>query len=266
MNKPLGAIVPLLWVTGCVDVSGAGAYVAVHLEVHDAVYESGAYQEAYWPELVDMVDLADEHDHKLMLLFTTPWVDYIHQDPERLALVRDWEAHGHELGAHHHPIGNEWDGYTEETSAVDHEQYNGDLSDMMAVLNTLPKSTEMVTFNGATEGVVPQGIEIIAVGNPNTPMCGTPHNDSLSNTAYTSLGFSPFINLAVQDQVMTEIEDKIDSCQQIFGTSWHAADFAEQRGAVDRLFQILDKHGLHLQTAKDLVASTDAQSGPPQGS
>ena len=96
-----------------------------------------ARAEAYFETLLSLVELADEQDHKLTLLFTPQWAHYVSlpvctlpsQGEEAYTyqgsipadcaeLIHQIEAHGHEIGLHHHPLGAPapWDGFTSEES------------------------------------------------------------------------------------------------------------------------------------------------------
>ena len=119
------------------------AVFVVHCEPQNADIKS-------FNELREMVEAADEHQVKLTIDFTPPWVEMIVAADPLLASVTQWQEAGHELGVHHHPYwvsqsrGTRWDGYTntpqDQISADNPTRYIGDMDDYMELMNQLPGS------------------------------------------------------------------------------------------------------------------------------
>ena len=117
------------------------AVFVVHCEPRNADEESLL-------QLREMVIKADQHQVKLTIDFTPPWVEMILTDTLFFGWAIAWNEAGHELGAHHHPYwvskerGTHWDGYTntpqEDLLDDDAEDYLGDMDDYLALLNQLP--------------------------------------------------------------------------------------------------------------------------------
>ncbi len=63
--------------------------------------------------LYQLINIADQRDIKLTLMFTAQWADFIASDKFRLARLKTWMSKGHEIAAHHHNVYHiNWDGYT----------------------------------------------------------------------------------------------------------------------------------------------------------
>jgi len=84
-----------------------------------------------FPELIELVELADSVGVHLTILFTPQWADQITLNPDYLIKVRQWQQNGHEIGAHHHGIAGKasWDGYTNHNPAdwPDPADFNGNM-------------------------------------------------------------------------------------------------------------------------------------------
>lgn len=64
--------------------------------------------------LKQMVEMANEYNIKVTLMFTAQWVDYILESPQRIADLESWKRQRHEIAAHHHSIYHlNWDGYSD---------------------------------------------------------------------------------------------------------------------------------------------------------
>ncbi len=67
----------------------------------------------HFNRLRQMVDTATAHEVPLSLQLSPQWVDMILADTQKLALLRSWQAWGHEVAAHHHGIYHcYWDSLT----------------------------------------------------------------------------------------------------------------------------------------------------------
>jgi len=200
------------------DDTGAGAgieyaYMAVHLDpdTPPADPSTGAVNETrastYYPSMVELVELADVHGHELTLMFTPQWAvhttsvacqvpadgdwdgQYEYLGVEYgtcLSLVQAFEANGHEIALHHHPLDAPagWDGFTDaETWAADRDGdgvdetyfadgggpsgpdpwYLGDLAAMMDLVNAIGAGGSVVS---ATTEEYPPGFLYQAAGGP----------------------------------------------------------------------------------------------------
>lgn len=99
------------------------AFFAVHFEPRSA-------DERGFEELKKFVRMAEDFNVKLTLQFTPSWAKMILSDESKLDILRQWQASGHEIAAHHHGAthGWEWDGYTNlsetEWQKTRHEVYD----------------------------------------------------------------------------------------------------------------------------------------------
>ena len=154
---------------GTSDDTGFYAFMAVHLDPGTPAVgiDGPAHERAerYFPTLAELVETADEDNHELTIMFSAQWASYV-SDPacavpddgdsdggyayggsERdscLALVRAWEANGHELAMHHHSedAPATWDGFS---NGPDRPRRLGDLGDRMNYVNAIPQSGSVIS-------------------------------------------------------------------------------------------------------------------------
>ncbi len=123
----------------------SGVFFAIHIETSDHATHSDSVA-GEWHMLEELVQTADEYGHKLTLEFQPQWAEYALENPDKLAQIRDWEADGHEIAAHHHGISHAaWDGYTNDPSYQSHAKYRGTMDEAIALLNQLPASGQIMT-------------------------------------------------------------------------------------------------------------------------
>jgi len=91
------------------DLDVPYSFLAVHFEVIPTCTESdpcrGDYTntvtaENVWQNMVNMVDLANQYNTPLTIMFWPGSAEYALASPERIAQVREWQAQGHEIGIH----------------------------------------------------------------------------------------------------------------------------------------------------------------------
>lgn len=240
------------------DMSRGEAFVVVHMEVHEGDARETVsldYQEEYWPELVDLVDLADEFGLPLTLLFNPQWGEYILPDADRLATVQAWEAGGHELGIHHHGLGyaSEWNGFSNDPSAVNTDGYRGSIEEMMEFLR--PMSVEgMVTFAGSDADTdLPKGIEVVAVGTSGE-LVSAPSQTSLGGDTYDLIEYQAFVGLPGAQDMLDQLPSVLERTRggTVFGTAFHEADWAANRDQVKRLFEILAQQDVPVRRCESI--------------
>ncbi|MBI82136.1 MAG: hypothetical protein CMJ81_02980 [Planctomycetaceae bacterium] len=182
IRQSLAKVVLLMMLGACTGPLRANPYAAfiVHCEPRNA--DGGSLL-----RLREMVQKADEHQVKLTIDFTPPWVEMILVDTLFLGWVSDWNDAGHELGAHHHPYwvsterGTNWDGYTntpeEELLGDDADDYLGDMDDYLALLNQLPGTRTSGTLGLGYSGDEldwPQDLLYSATGHAYDEIVGQP--------------------------------------------------------------------------------------------
>lgn len=123
-------------------------FFEVHMEPSNA-------NESMFNVLTKFVNLADQYNVNLTLLFTPQWAEMILKDSKKLSLLNQWKQNGHEIGGHHHgPTVCPWDGYTNLEYASqefknrqnrvpcpsfvrEQEKYSGNMEDYMKLLSKL---------------------------------------------------------------------------------------------------------------------------------
>lgn len=148
MRSPLKRRVVALFLLCAFFLIGAATAAANPYSVFIVHCEPRNADGVHFLNLMDMMDEADAQGVKVTIDFTPQWVDMILGNPSFLAAVQGWVLNGHEIGAHHHGYGvslvrgTAWDGYSNvdpaEMSSDYQAEYRGDMTDFMALLNSLP--------------------------------------------------------------------------------------------------------------------------------
>ena len=88
-----------------------GVWVNIHAEPHkDPATE--------WAQLQGLVNSANNHGHRLTLLFSAPWLEFLLDDTPAQDTLADRLRQGHRIGFHHHDVSHDkWDGYQSLDSA-----------------------------------------------------------------------------------------------------------------------------------------------------
>jgi len=101
----------------CIEVSGTGtntcttntdckptdlsnipySFDAIHFEIDP---HPKTEPEKKWADMAGMVELANQYNAPLTIMFWPGTVEYALSSPERLNQVREWQAQGHEMGMH----------------------------------------------------------------------------------------------------------------------------------------------------------------------
>ncbi|GEM_PF-2117435 len=117
----------------------------------------------HFNRLRQMVDTATAHEVPLTLQFSPQWVDMILADTQKLALVRSWQAWGHEVAAHHHSIYHcYWDSLTNypPDSIAFHQPissncpeglYQGSMQSFWDALDVLAGDSLLLTWSSSDE-------------------------------------------------------------------------------------------------------------------
>ncbi len=294
------------------------AYFAVHLD-HDSIPvdpASGAPNmnrpRTFWPDLVELVEAADTGGHELTLMFTAQWAYFVlhfvctvpddgDADPAYtyhggaydtcLALVRAFEAHGHEIALHHHPfeVPAAWDGYTDleswqadrdldgvdETYHADGSgphgpdpHYLGTSADLQALVVAIPASGTVLS---ATTEEYPAGDLVYeSVGGPNPYVGPDDRGDLLGQPCARDASGHPVWQLRMRQYMEAEVQDVVRAEElpaavtDLAGSpdgAW-TAGFVAHPLEVDLtgvaqytlLFDQLDALGLRLERLADVMA------------
>lgn len=143
------AISILCFLMGCVSLcSGWASPASLPLTCFVVHCEPTNASEGMFRALTDLVALADAHAVPLTIDFTAQWAEMILRDEEKLAVISQWLADGHEVGGHHHAYwatlerSAQWDGYTNTPSSEllpsYQDRYRGTMDDYMTLLDALP--------------------------------------------------------------------------------------------------------------------------------
>lgn len=142
-------LLPFLFSVSLAAAQTPETFFTIHCEPND----SHLFQ-----KLVQLVNLANRHQVPLTIEFTPQWVDSILRVSSRLALVRQWQQQGHEIGAHHHGIYHPyWDRYTNYPAATITAQGKnpadllGDMNAYRLFLEKIGGDSLMLTMGGPGE-------------------------------------------------------------------------------------------------------------------
>jgi len=117
------------------------SFLAVHFEI-DPSGESAIY---IWQNMVNMVDLANQYNTPLTIMFWPGSAEYALASPERIAQVREWQAQGHEIGIHNQ--GCFGDKECTAGSAGCHQESNNQLYEQLAGEHTIKSGTTVCALN-----------------------------------------------------------------------------------------------------------------------
>ncbi len=239
------------------------AFISVHMEPGNK--EIPNWPETYWPDLINLIALADDYNVKLTLAFNPQWGTYILADNQRLALLRSWEENGHEIALHHHgPHHANWNGYTNQEEYMDDKDYIGTVEDMMNIVNQLPASGQILTAGiGAIidqEKDWPNGVLYDTNGGPGgiSDLLSTPaeksHNGKdvieLLNAAYM-IGTQLTIPQVSISQMLEAFETAKEG--EIVGIAFHEYNYAEQPNKFEELFQFFQEQNIEVKTVQEIM-------------
>ncbi len=240
------------------------SFFAVHLEPQTA--NSNTFK-----TLKEFVETADSYNVKLTLMFTPQWAEMVLADNKKLALVRQWEAAGHEIAAHHHGPSHPgtWDGYTNAENWQElrekfgkAEQYLGDMNDYLEILEKLPRGGRI--FSGTLTDKctdTPPGVIYDAAGpfiEGKTPEGRTTIiRTHLFNNVLT---YKLYIKaLRIDESTLREIKEQYNSLKEkeIMGVATHASNFAgKDKELILSWFEFLhnkNPNGRYSLTVTDLM-------------
>lgn len=235
-------------------------FVVIHNEP-GADAKSTLYAEQYWPALVQLVAAADDDGHRLNLLLNPQWATYILADNTRLALLRAWEANGHEIGLHHHgPHMGAWDGYTDQGDFFNDPEFIGKIKNMMDLMKRLPASgTIRVAGIPDIDADLeyPAGILYDVDGGWNgvIDLVSSPSKISWNNHVMTHLSHARYGKSTVGINVsLEEIEQAIDSVSEgeIIGIVFHSFEYADNPEIFNILFAFLSAQGVQTKTIPEI--------------
>jgi hypothetical protein len=232
------------------------AFIAIHCEPGNDARTTNR-PAVYWPDLVELVELADKYNIKLTLMFNPQWATYILEDESKLDLVRSWEANGHEIAAHHHgpSYGDNWDGYTNELGYDTNPEYLGNMTDYINLLNQLPTGGQI--YSGGIAAAPdkpydwPEGIIYSAEGIEMTELLSTPTKIEYNGYEATELTYSLFGFTAGRGTTQMEDLDSAYSTStsdQYIGIVFHEKNYADAPENYDQLFQFLTDRGIEVKS------------------
>lgn len=255
-----GVILVLLW--GMTPLVSANPYAVfvVHCEPKNA-------EPASFLELRDMVVKADQHQVKLTIDFTPPWVEMIMDNPVFLDSVTNWYEAGHELGGHHHPYwvsktrGTSWDGYTntprENLLDDDGDDYLGDMDDYLALLNELPGTRTSGTLGlGEPPDAIdwPHDLLYSAEGHAFEDIVGRPQKVEYAGHAVWQMKHGLFWN-SLPEQVENAYAAAVPG--DIVAVVTHVSNYEDFPQAVENYFDFL---GSQDPSGNSLVTVTQAMN------
>jgi hypothetical protein len=237
------------------------AFIAIHCEPGDDARTTDR-PEHYWPKLVDLVELADEYDVKLTLMFNPQWATYILADETKLELVRSWEANGHEIAAHHHgpSYGNSWDGYTNEPGYKTDKEYLGNMTDYINLLNQLPAGGRVYSGGIASASDKPfdwpEGIIYSAEGIESTSILSTPTEIEYNGQAATELSYGGFELGGVHTSDLPTLISlyETSNSSQYIGLVFHESNYAAHPQKYEQLFQFLNENDIEVKTLGGILS------------
>jgi hypothetical protein len=238
------------------------AFVVIHLEPGEDATTT-AYPEQYWPTLVSLVEKANEYNIKLTLLFNPQWGTYILQDPEKLELLRFWEANGHEIGVHHHgpSYGKNWDGYTNQQQYKSDPEYLGDMDDFMNLMNQLPASGKVLTGGIAAEEDKPydwpEGIIYSTEGVSFEDLINQPAEIEVNNHKATQLTHAAYYAVGKQDVTLKQIASATESSSSgdVMGIVFHERNYGQHKKEIEDLFKYFQENNIQVKAVKEILSN-----------
>ncbi|MCR4369475.1 MAG: hypothetical protein NUV67_06235 [archaeon] len=230
------------------------AFIAVHMEAGPIV----PYVRDNWPVLEELVELADSKGFKLTLQFNPQWGVYILDDPGRLALLRSWEANGHEIALHHHGLShNNWNGYTNEPGRENDPRYKGTITEMMAIMNRLPADGQMIT-GSVTDADTdwPRGMLYNTSGGARQQdLLSSPRKAVWNGSEVTIIQHRMYAVGTADAAPLSEIEEAYQNMDgQIMGIVFHVHDYGERGGKIEELFDSLGSNGIEVKSVKSVLS------------
>ncbi len=241
-------------------------FIAIHCEP-GTLPQSVDYPEQYWLDLRAMIIEADIHDIKLTLLFNPQWATYILNDTNRLTMVRNWDANGHEIGLHHHGAHmNNWNGYTNQADYQTGPKYLGTISDMMTLMNQLPASGQINTACVATDEDIdydfPLDVPFRTFGGSDKlgHLWSTPETSTYNEQTVLGVSHARFADIL--SEVNIDLDEfkglVVQNQEEVMGLVWHVFNYADNPSAFISLFEYLDDEGIDTWTVSEIMESYSA--------
>ena len=283
--------------TAAPDMGGLKyGYFAIHLDPGadpgDGNTPSSLRPERYFTTLTDMVVAADAHGHKLTMMFTAQWGHHLGSSdcvvPAQdsmpsgayeyngvvhrscLELVRAFEAGGHEVALHHHPLGApaSWDGFTNDFSALSSAQrgeYLGTVDDLLTTVSAIPLGGQDSIRAGTLEEfpASAHAVRFTGARGPTPYVSASERGDLASIPCSWKEDDSPvwrFRMRSLGEDALTELDraavDLVGSgTEYTVGFVTHAIDAAGPDGVpYERLYAQLDEAGIALQPLSEVGA------------
>ncbi len=238
------------------------SFFEVHLEPQNA-------NEDMFNTLMEFVDLADQYNIKLTLLFTSQWAEMILSDGHKINLLSQWQENGHEMGGHHHGASVcPWDGYTDlDVNGVefmdrqnevpcpeavrDQEIYLGNMDDYMNLLSNLG-SIKTVTMSDADVDW-PEGAVYSAGGRRLIEAISEPQLVMYNGRQVYKLSSAPLKSTStVLGELITINDLKIEYLSEkegVFGVVAHAVDYKNDPDLYLQWFQFLSQNDPGMSSA-----------------
>ncbi|HDH31283.1 MAG TPA: hypothetical protein ENH26_00735 [Candidatus Wolfebacteria bacterium] len=208
------------------------------------------YQEALWPATVKLLDLANQYDFDLTLAFNPQWAEYILQDKEKVAIVKEWQKQGHEIAFHHHAYThNDWHGFSDRTepNVLNDPKYRGKLEEGIYFINEVAKPEEVITGSS---------LSIATGGGKDNPSDARKKLEIIKkwgkDVPYLSHGF--FDNF-IDNKLMEEFKQEYKKTEndEIFGVTTHAHNFYNRPEIMNEWFEFIKTEKDKIQTVKKIT-------------
>jgi hypothetical protein len=236
-----------------------------------------AWQEYFWPTVIDLVEKSNEYGFKLTLAFTPQWGEFVARDAVRLNLVRQWKAQGHEIGFQHHAITHvDWDGYSNGPDAVNYPLYLGSVNDGFSSVAALASPDNIIS---STTGSLPFDFPslmtsptlIYGEGNAHDsypqlvtaptetvrslapirsrPLIGQIERDLIQLTIRV---FSTAMDTLSVDDALPVLQEQYRNMHEdeVFGIVWHEFDYLQRKDAYIQWFDFIKANGNSVKTMR----------------
>ncbi|MBF0432502.1 MAG: hypothetical protein HQK83_14555 [Fibrobacteria bacterium] len=231
-----------------------GSYFAVHCEVGS--------ETRLFPTLQQLVASANSHNIPLTIEFTPPWAESILADSLKLKLIRQWQAEGHEIAAHHHATyyNDGWDGYTNDPSYISDPKYKGDMQDYLALLNRLAGDYPLLTggITAASMDWPGDNMQYRTTGFAITDAKSEPILETLNSHEHYFIGYGALVRNDLLDSA--ENLYGLTKENEVFGLVTHVMNFTPDREqqAIEAWFEFAE--GKNNKTVTQIMS--DRGQGP----
>jgi hypothetical protein len=213
------------------------------------------------PALVELVRMADNFHASLTLEFTPQWADTFLADPALLALLRGWQAEGHEVAAHHHALSyaTGWDGYTNHPPAdiLFPDMTRGDMQDFLGLLVRMAGDSSLLTGCITDwDADWPAGLVYRTEGHNMSGALTEPEALVLNGQAVTSLGFGLLGSRERLDSAKVAFD--AGAAGQVLGIVLHEKNFAEEPTLLRSWLQFLKDRGARVKTVRQILREYEA--------